>query len=79
VWAKIVITSSAASLLSGREMQIKTERPGDGHVDNFTLRLHGGRYAWSNMLGHSACVEATVQLLPGAGAPAGPAVRSPCV
>jgi hypothetical protein len=50
VWPKIVLTAKAAPKLAGRAMRITSRRPADNHVDNFTLQLHGGRYAWSNML-----------------------------
>ncbi len=80
VWPKILLTLAASRRLKGDSIRILVERPADDIQNIFFLRLLGDKkYGWSNMLGHSKCVFARVQLKLNTNKPGGPPTQSACL
>lgn len=80
VWPRVVLTKAAVTKLVGQSLEISVTRPSDNVRNSISLLLRGdSRYGWSNMLGHSTCVEAQVRLETRGGNPAGPVTRTPCL
>jgi hypothetical protein len=81
LWPQVHLTAAAEKATLGRTIRLSVNRPADNETAPYNLALKGGpygRWGFGNMLGGTACVRASAQLLAGDGQPAGPVEQTKC-